>query len=67
MHELYHHVQHINGEPWENQCMSDIETPAHKVQSAYLKIELDEIAFGTSLEQLENDWMDLQSVKCKNK
>ena len=63
MHELYHHVQHINRE--EDQCYSDRETPAHKVKTTYLKIELDTFYFGTSEEHLENDWMG-QGVKCIN-
>ena len=28
IHELYHHVQHINGDSGDDICNSDIETPA---------------------------------------
>ena len=53
MHELYHHVQHINGDSGDYICNSDIVTPAFKVQTAYQNIELDEFTFGTSLEHFE--------------
>ena len=42
MHELYHHLQHLNGDSGKDKCSADVEIPAYKVQTAYLKIELDE-------------------------
>jgi len=76
MHELYHHLQHLNGDSaGKGTCNSDIETPAIKVQNAY-KIELDEFQFGNlwRLERREKQWMEYfgqqvlgQGVKCINK
>ena len=53
MHELYHHVQHLNGDSGDDICNSDLETPAYKVQIAYHSIELDDFGFATSLEKIE--------------
>jgi len=74
MHELYHHVQHLNGDSGDDICNSDLETPAYKVQIAYHSIELDDFGFATSLEKREKQWMEYlepqvlgQGVKCINK
>ena len=58
MHELYHHVQHLNGDSGDDICNSDLETPEYKVQIAYHSIELDDFGFATSLEKIEKQWME---------
>ena len=75
MHELYHHLQHLNGDSGKDKCSADVETPAYKVQTAYHKIELDEwIGDENFLENAEKQWMEFlalqvlgQGVKCINK
>ena len=75
MHELYHHLQHLNGDSGKDKCSADIETPAYKVQTAYHKIELDErISDEIFLQNGEKQWMEFlalevlwQGVKCINK
>ncbi len=69
MHELYHHIQHVNDDLYKNyKCHSDIETPAYKVQSAYLTIELDRKLSVMESFQLETDeeMFLVQGVKCIN-
>jgi len=69
MHELYHHLQHVNDDLYKKyKCHSDIETPAYKVQSAYLTIELDEkLVLVESFKQESYEKMFLvQGVKCIN-
>ena len=69
MHELYHHLQHVNDDLYKKyKCHSDIETPAYKVQSAYLTIELDEkLVLVESFQQESYEKMFLvQGVKCIN-
>ena len=69
MHELYHHIQHVNDDLYKNyKCHSDIETPAYKVQLAYKTIELDEklSVMGSFLLEVDEKMFLVQGVKCIN-
>jgi len=56
IHELYHHVQNLNGADEEGACDIDVETPAFKVQLAYIKLVQNDENFSDDTESSENQF-----------
>ena len=66
IHELYHHVQNLNGADEEGACDIDVETPAFKVQLAYIKLVQNDENFSDDTESSENQFK-MQGVECMKK
>ncbi|MBC8257897.1 MAG: hypothetical protein H8E38_02685 [SAR324 cluster bacterium] len=57
IHELYHHVQNLNGADGENACNIDIESPAEKLDVVYLKLVLKDNDFADDTEDAEKQFL----------
>lgn len=66
IHELYHHVQNLNGADGDDACDIDVETPAFKVQLAYIKLVQNDVNISDDTESSENQFK-MQGVECMKK